>query len=161
MYDSPEKSRAVQAAIRIDNPAELRRKALERALDFFKANLPKVENFKGADGYNDRVVEKDIYTTNKLSAEYKDMGDDLEKQWSVIQEAVILNESELSNWFGSDTRTIRPSDHADYVQQVDGILEFPNNTKVAYLGSHKVLNKQLHRSPLSLLVQSHNYSLSL
>jgi hypothetical protein len=132
MYDSPEKSRAVQAAIQIDNPAELRRKALERSLDFFKTNLPKVESFRGVDGYNDRILEKDIYTTNKLSAEYKDMGDDLEKQWSVIQEAVILNESELSNWFGSDTRTIRPSDHADYVQQVDGILEFPNDTKVAF-----------------------------
>ena len=60
------------------------------------------------------------------------MDDDLEKQWSVIQEAVILNESELSDWFGSSTRTIRPSDHADYVQQIDGILEFPNDTKVAF-----------------------------
>lgn len=132
MHDSFEKSQAVQKALQVDNPAELRRKALERALEFFNTNLPKVESFRGVEGYNARVLEKHIYDTNKLAAEYKDMGDDIDKQWSVIQEAIILNESELSNWFGSETRTIRPSDHADYVQQVDGILEFPNKTKLAF-----------------------------
>ncbi len=115
-----------------ESPAEVRAKTLKIAVKFFKDNLSKVESFKGLPEYSDRVVEKDAFSAQKLAAEYGDFGQDMAKQWSIVQEAIILSEAELSDWFGDTTRTIKPTDHADYVQGIDGILELANNEKIAF-----------------------------
>ncbi len=132
MFSESGRSQHIQS----QNPTFKRRdnartEALKRAVKFFDDNLPKIENFQGVEGYDPTRLEKDIFTTKKLSEKFRSQSDP-EKQWSIIQEAIILNESELSDWFGSSTRTIRPSDHADYVEQTDGILEFPDQAKVAF-----------------------------
>lgn len=110
-------------------------KALDRAKVFFDGNLPKVESFHGLEAFDQKQLEKDIVYIHKLEGLNKNNLDE-EKQWSVIQEAIILNEMEMSDWFGPKFRTIRPTNHADYVQQIDGIVEI-GNEKVAFDATYK------------------------
>ncbi len=125
MLDSAERFRPFESYANPEykNPKILKEKSLAKAQEFFDKNLPNIEIFKDVEGYDPRMYERDVAYTKKL--ENLNSGDmDEDKQWSVIQEAIILNELEMSNWFGDSVRTIRPTNHADFVQKVDGILKF-------------------------------------
>src|SRR5690606_5110230 len=136
MFDSREKLRNIG----YENPEykninTLRSKSLEKANKFFKENLPSIEAFKDVPGYDQKMYERDVAYTTKLE-KLNETTEDEDKQWSIIQEAIILNELEMSNWFGETVRTIRPTNHADFVQKVDGILEM-GNQKIAFDATFK------------------------
>ncbi|KKP98110.1 MAG: hypothetical protein US71_C0009G0002 [Parcubacteria group bacterium GW2011_GWD2_38_12] len=88
--------------------------------------------------YEKEIIEKDKTLVNTLKAKFKKDAPNEEKEAKVladILEAIILEESESSNWLGQNASTIKVSEYDDYVNHIDTIIEFED----AETASHTAL----------------------
>lgn len=97
----------------------------ERAKKIMSENIIPMDDFVNL--YGKENVEKDKNIVEKLKIKFQENAPDEKKEAKIladILEAIILEESELSNWFGENTSTIKTSDYDDYVNHVDAVVKF-------------------------------------
>lgn len=105
----------------------------ERAKKIMGENVIPMDDF--INPYGKENVEKDKDIAEKLKIKFQENAPDEKKEAKVladILEAIILEESELSNWFGENTSTIKTSDYDDYVNHVDAVIEFEGDKIPVY-----------------------------
>lgn len=77
--------------------------------------------------YGKENIERDKATVEKLKTKFQVEATEKEKEAKIladILEAIILEESETSNWFGQNSSTTKVSDYDDYINHIDTIVEF-------------------------------------
>lgn len=85
------------------------------------------------DDFNYKDLEEDKAAVERMKAGYQRNDSDEEKEAKVladILEAIILEESESSNWFGQSASTIKTSDYDDYINHIDTIIEFEKEESI-------------------------------
>lgn len=77
--------------------------------------------------YTQEAVDRDLAHVKKLEGYFKESetpeGRNSKKIAEVL-EAIVLTQSEMSNWLGEDAKTLRSSRFDDYVNKVDMIAEW-------------------------------------
>lgn len=107
------------------------REALPRAEKFIQEYALSPEDFRGT--YGDDVVDRDIAETARL--EKKFYTDEAHKKYAEVMEAILCEQIEQSDWFGSEAATIKTSLYDDYTNGVDIVVEFENATRgLSHLG---------------------------
>ncbi|MBI3634073.1 MAG: hypothetical protein HY228_00455 [Candidatus Yonathbacteria bacterium] len=119
----------------------------EKAKKSLKEYSIKMDDF--AD-YGEENIKKDKELVVHLKQKHKKENSSEEKEAKIladILEAIILEESELSNWLGENTSTIKASDYDDYVNGIDAIIEFEEETTTnhAALGIDATFSKDIHK----------------
>lgn len=108
---------------RIDGNFEdkpLIQRAHKKAGQLFEREAIKISSF--ADLYGDEVIANDEQKVARLKKVFE-----LEKRGKIpadILEAIILQEAELSDWFGPHASTIKTSEFDDFINGVDLTVEF-------------------------------------
>lgn len=83
--------------------------------------------------YGDVSVQNDIELVDKLSAKFET--DEPHKKYADVFEGILYEHIEQSNWFGDTASTIKTSLYDDYVNQVDLIVEFSEESQaLSHLG---------------------------
>src|SRR5690349_11480567 len=110
----------------------LEREDISRIHDKAKAVLEgaKIKEEKFADLYGEETVKRDEEIVKKKRAEFKRQSDEYsedQKRFADIFEALILEQGELSNWFGENAITHKTSDFDDINNGVDAVIEFTSD----------------------------------
>ena len=100
--------------------------------------------------YGEENIKKDNELIARLKEKHQKENSSEEKGAKIladILEAIILEESELSNWLGENTSTIKASDYDDYVNGIDAIIEFEEETTTNHvaLGIDATFSKDIHK----------------
>lgn len=83
--------------------------------------------------YGEASVQSDIALSEKLSAKYE--RGEPHKKYADVMEGILYEHIEQSNWFGETASTIKTSLYDDYVNHVDLIVEFEEESKaLSHLG---------------------------
>jgi len=106
----------------------------EKAAKIVRESAIKPSEF--IDLYGEEGVKSDEAYVKRSKLKF-DRDNTLEQQVSkklaTIFEAVILEQSELSNWFGSNISTIKTSEYDDIARGVDMIAEYSSENAAAHL----------------------------
>lgn len=98
--------------------------AFERAKDALQNDAIEMADFQ--DLYGQEQVAKDLAAVGVKEAEFAVMDDPEEKDYrklGLILEAIIHEQSELSDWLGPSVATMKTSRYDDIFNGVDGIFE--------------------------------------
>ena len=107
------------------------READKKARDLMRRDAIDPQNF--IHPYEASMVAQDIALAEKLSAQYET--DEPHKKYANVLEAIVYEHIELSNWFGETASTIKTSWYDDYVNRVDLMVEFQEESKaLSHLG---------------------------
>lgn len=83
--------------------------------------------------YDAMTVEHDIELSERLQAKYET--GEPHKKYANVMEGILYEHIEMSNWFGESASTIKTSLYDDYVNHVDLIVEFEEESKaLSHLG---------------------------
>lgn len=105
--------------------------AYKKAKSLIDKDAIKPQNF--IHPYGDISVQNDIALVNKLSAKFET--DEPHKKYADVFEGIMYEHIEQSNWFGDTASTIKTSLYDDYVNQVDLIVEFSEESQaLSHLG---------------------------
>lgn len=79
--------------------------------------------------YPESEVRADMQNATRLRSQFdldleRNPYDKVSKQFADVLEAVVLEETELSNWLGENAHTFKSSDHDDFNNKVDMIAEW-------------------------------------
>lgn len=90
------------------------------------------------DLYDKGVIEADIRRVSELEAKFKAEAenDPSKEAWDKrgkLFEAIVRDQTEMSDWMGETARVIVPSRFDDIVGGVDGIVEFDDETSKTHL----------------------------
>lgn len=90
------------------------------------------------DLYDKSVIEADLLRVSGLEAKFKaEAENDPDKEaWDKrgkLFEAIVRDQTEMSDWMGETARVIVPSRYDDIVGGVDGIVEFDDETSKTHL----------------------------
>jgi len=90
------------------------------------------------DLYDKGVIEADLRRVSELEAKFKaEAKNDPDKEaWDKrgkLFEAIVRDQTEMSDWMGETARVIVPSRYDDIVSGVDGIVEFDDETSKTHL----------------------------
>lgn len=102
-------------------------KAYEKMQRSKRINILKEEDFK--DVYSLEEIENDLKNVEKIKNKYYHLQDETgfgleQKRHSEIIEHIIIEESELEDWFGENAITFKTADHDDIHNKIDMIIEF-------------------------------------
>lgn len=113
----------------VDFIAKLRQKA-ENTLKEYAISMDDFTDY-GKDN-----IEKDKATVERLKIRFQTEATEKEKEAKIladILEAIILEESESSNWFGQNSSTTKVSDYDDYINHIDTIVEFTEEESASHM----------------------------
>ncbi|MEK7596191.1 MAG: hypothetical protein AAB564_01420 [Patescibacteria group bacterium] len=108
---------------------EVEEKIYAKVRDFLKDNPP-IDPDGFADLYAREIIDRDKrYVAGLEKKFFKQAEKNLERehrqQLALIFEALVLDQTERSDWLGENAMTVRSSKFDDYVNGVDMIVEFP------------------------------------
>ncbi len=107
-----------------------------RAIQLLKGESSRMDDFR--DLYGDTNVNRDLNRVKELKDIFEKNNTKAEKESSklaTILETLIHEQINISKWFGPNARSLRPSEFDDYINGIDGIIEFRYpNAGMAFLG---------------------------
>jgi len=99
------------------------RAAYQKAHKVFAEDSIKPEEFE--DIYGEDIIKRDKERVKELKTKFFEAGS--AKIAADILEAIILEQTELADWFGPNATTVKTNEFDDYVNGVDGVFEFNVN----------------------------------
>lgn len=115
-------------------------KAFAKAEQLIQNNAVNLDNFKGEEGYDDLEIEQDKQEVERLEEKFRQEETETEfeqRKLATILEAIVYEQGEQSNWFGSDGGTVKTSKYDDDINGVDIVVESifnHDNAEVDHLG---------------------------
>lgn len=106
------------------------REAFNKAEEVLRRDEISLDRFDGGE------VERDKEYVEKMEGIFKEGRTTEEEEGrmlAVIFEAIMHEQSELSDWLGPDATTIKPSRYDDIANGVDQLVEFLNEEEASYL----------------------------
>jgi len=120
-----------QEVKKVEKISEAEEKAFEVLLPRHRGQAVKMEDFVNVQGFGKDVVKKDRYNVAQKKIRIREMGTEPSKKAKLL-EAILAEQIELSDWFGSDALTIIPTEYDDLYNGVDLAIEFEKDTKPTY-----------------------------
>ncbi|HEY4474512.1 MAG TPA: hypothetical protein VJC06_01145 [Candidatus Paceibacterota bacterium] len=126
--ESPQTHQEVK---KIEKISEAEERAFEVLLPRHKEQAVRMEDFASVQGFGRAVIKKDRYNVAQKKIRIREMGTEPSKKAKLL-EAILAEQIELSDWFGSDALTIIPAEYDDLYNGVDLAVEFEKDTKPTY-----------------------------
>lgn len=102
-------------------------RAYAKALEVVEYDKIDIADFVGSYDYDLHEVERDMREVDRLKdvfSRHDSSENEIVRKLAVILEAIIHEQTELSNWLGADVTTRKASDFDDYKNGIDTIAEF-------------------------------------
>jgi len=109
------------------NNSQFIEKGYAKALEVMRADEIDINDFKNCQGFNKETIEKDIAYVKRTEESFvKNSLPEREdaRKLAMIFEAIIHEQSELSDWLGPDVITRKASRFDDLGNGIDTIAEF-------------------------------------
>ncbi len=130
---------------RINELSQAEEKAFELLKSEYKEAAINLKDFEKVAGYGKERVQKDAERVMRKKKEIEQMGTEPTRRAKLL-EMMLVDQIELSDWFGQNTYTIIPSEYDDLFHGVDLALEIEDEEGI----KHLALGIDVTSSPISI-----------
>jgi hypothetical protein len=105
-------------------------RAYSKAVNFLNKYRVKLDGFIGEAGYFEDEVKADKKYVEEMKEKFDRLNSPEQKELNklaVIFEAIVIDQSEMSEWFGPDGFSVPTSEFDDFKNGADGVIEFEEN----------------------------------